>query len=619
MKIWVYMGVLTGALVAAFVAAPLIFHGQDKMVRHIAIGAKIRGLDPQDIGDTISSTVGGQMFETLYTYAYLERPYKLIPLLAESMPKISADGLTWTIPIKKGVRFADDEAFPGGTGRELVAEDFVYAWKRMADINNRSSNYSAIFLGYVQGLDDFRDYTSTTQDVDYARPLEDLKAVDAHTLQIKLTKPHQFLTYWLAHLPTAPMASEVVRKYGKEVVNHPVGTGPYVIEGDFRSNGFAMVRNRNYPQATYPERGEPTDQANGFLNDAGKPVPFIDRAEWSVIEEEQPRWLAFMSGQLDSSGIPKDSFHQAIAGTRELSPEMKAKGIKLLIIDDPTIFYYGFNMDDAVVGKLKPLRQAMSMAFDRATFIDKFVNGRGKIPVGPIPPMFAGFRPDKVNPYVRFDLAKARELKAQAEKDYGKPIPPLKMAMGGVDTTARQDGEFFQIQMKQIGLDVEVDYMTWPRFQDATKTRSHQIFQLGWVADFPDAQNFLLLFYGPNKSPGPNSCNYVNQKFDELYDRMMNLPAVEQRVPLYQQMEDLVIEDCPWILTEYPIGYVLYYDWLHNYKPNDFAQGTLKYQRVDEARRVQAVGRAVAPPTPSGPEPASRPTTDDDEGESTDQ
>jgi ABC-type transport system substrate-binding protein len=591
MKIWLILGIISLLLLGAFLAVPFYYQGgsgggeKGVMVRRAAIGAKIRGLDPQDMGDTTSSSVGAKIFETLYTYAYLERPYKVIPMLANGMPEISADGKTQTVRIKPGIFFADDPAFPEGKGRELTAEDFIYAWKRMADLNNRSTNYSSIFQGYVEGLDEFRDYTATTRDVDYDRPVEGLTAPDPYTLEIKLTQPHNFLLYWLAHLPTAPVAREAVEGYGKDVVNHPVGTGPFKLEGDYRSNRFSMVRNENYHEVLYPDRISPELRDKGLAEDAGRRIPFIDRIEYSVIEESQPLWLAFIAGEIDAAGIPKDNFDLVITAEKELTGEMKEMGINLIKAEDPSIFYYGFNMDDPVVGKNKKLRQAMSMAFDRDTYIETFLNGRGSVPAGPIPPMIPGYRPGKENPYTRYDPAEARKLLAGAIEINGGPIPLLKLAMPGNDTTVRQMGEFFRIQMENLGLEVEVDYMTWPKFQDATKTRSHQLFALGWVADYPDAQNFLLLFYGRNRSPGPNSCNYINPEFDALYEKAVALPDLEDRLPLYHRMEDIVIEDCPWLLSTYRVVYALYYDWLENYYPHDFIYGTARFQEINVEMR----------------------------------
>jgi len=591
MKIWIGLGIVTILLLAGYISAPFWGGEEDGggeiMIRRAALGAKIRGLDPQDIGDTTSSAVAGQIFETLFTYRYLERPYTVVPLLARGMPEISSDGLTWRITIREGVVFADDPCFPSGRGRELLADDFIFAWKRMADLQNRSTNYAAIFSGYHAGLDEFREYTSRVEAVDYDRPVAGLSAPGPYTLEITLARPHNFLLYWLAHLPTAPVAREAAEYYRADIVNHPVGTGPFLLKGNYRSNRFSMVRNKNFRESYYPRRGEPEDRERGLLRDAGRRIPFVDRIEWSIIEESQPLWLAFMNGEIDSSGIPKDNFSRAITREKELSPRLKKKGILLEKRDDPSIFYYGFNMDDPVVGENKPLRQAMSLAFDRKTYINTFLNGRGRIPIGPIPPMFKSFRKGKINPYTRYDLKAARELVRRAREIQGGEIPRLKLAMPGTDTTVRQMGEFFRIQMERIGLEVEIDYMTWPRFQDATKTRSHQIFALGWIADYPDAQNFLLLFYGPNRSPGPNASNYDNPEFNRLYEEAVSLPRREERLPYYHRMEDIVIEDCPWLLTVYRIAYSLHYRWLENYKPNDFATGTIKYQRINTRLREE--------------------------------
>jgi len=587
-KFWAAYGVVCTVLLAAYLSVPFFYDRSGPpaagSVRRAALASKIRGLDPQDIGDTTSAAVAGQIFETLYTYSYLERPYRLIPLLAADLPEVSPDGLALTLTIRPGIFFCDDPAFPGGQGRELTATDFIYAWMRMADLNNRSTNYAGIFQGYVKGLDEFRA-ASAAGPADYDGEIEGLEVLGRYTMRIKLNKPYPFLVYWLAHLPTAPVAREAVEFYGPELVNHPVGTGPYRLAGDFRSNRFSLERNKNYRLETYPARGEDGDARAGLLADAGRRIPFIDRIEWSVIEEPQPRWLAFLDGQLDASGIPRDNFSEAITPGRELAGELRERDIRLLKFDDPSVFYYGFNMNDPVVGSNLPLRRAMSLAFDRETYIERFLNGRGRIPVGPIPPSFPSFRPEKENPWVRYDPEEARRLLAQAEEECGGPLPLLRVAVPGTDTTTRQGGEFFRVQMERIGLSVEMDYMTWPRFQDANRTGSHQIFALGWQADYPDAENFLFLFYGPNRSPGPNACNFSDPEFDRLYEQAVVLPLLEDRLPSYHRMEDIVIEQCPWLLLTYRVNYVLIHPWLENYKPNNFAEGTIKYQAVNDERR----------------------------------
>ena len=217
------------------------------------------------------------------------------------MPQVSADGKTYRIPVKKGVYFHDDPCFEKGKGRELTAGDFVYALKRIADVKVKSKNWY-IFDGRVAGLDDFREYTKgcAKDQVDYSRPVEGLYAEDDFTLVFKLNRPWPQLIYWLAYIPTAPMAKEAVDYYGKEdIVKHPVGTGPFMLKQWHRGVYLEAVRNPNYRENVYPSEGEPGDAEAGLLADAGKQLPFIDRVFWRVVVEDQPRWLLLMRGDID--------------------------------------------------------------------------------------------------------------------------------------------------------------------------------------------------------------------------------------------------------------------------------------------------------------------------------
>ena len=569
--------------------------GSEKMVRYMALAAKVRGMDPMDIGDVTSSSVASQIFECLYQYHYLKRPYELIPCLAGDFPKVSDDGLTYTFKLRQDVFFADDPCFTssGGKGRQLLAQDFVYAWKRIANIKNTSKNWW-VFEDHIVGLDEFRDYTKQLgagQKVDYNLPVEGLEAVDDFTLIIKLTKPWPQILYLLAHLPTAPVAHEAVEYYGKAIHNHPVGTGPYVLKDWKRGSKITMVRSPNFRKELYPAEGAPGDEQAGLLKDADKRIPFIDEARWQVIEEDQPRWLIFMRGQIDASGIPKDFYDQAIGPGLEVTPEMKAKGIILRKFREPTTFWYGFNMEDPVVGTNKPLRQAMSMAINRAEYIEIFTNNRAELAQGPLPPLFKEFDPEIRNPNCQYNPKRARELLQEAVNVHGGPLPTLTISTPGTDTLARQMGEYITRSMEEVGLKIEIDYMDWPTFQDRVKTKSVQIFGMGWIADYPDPENFMQLFYSKNVSPGPNNFNYQNPAFDTLYEKAKAMPDSAQRVQLYRKMERMLQEDCPAIFTQHRVAFILHYDWLKNYKPGVFAYGLMRYHKIDLSAREKVVGR----------------------------
>jgi ABC-type transport system substrate-binding protein len=592
--LWVMLFVTSGLLLTGCDDKKEEAVGNDAglKVRYMVLGARVRGIDPGDIGDITSSSIASQNFECLYQYHFLKRPYQLVPCLAAAMPEVSDDNLTYTIKLRDDVYFFDDPCFPDGKGRKVVANDFIYAWKRIANIKYLSKNWW-MFDSRIVGLDEFRDYTKTVKnknDVDYNRPVEGLKALDDFTLQIKLKKPWPQIIYMLAHLPTAPMAKEAVDYYKDNIINVAVGTGPFkMIEGP-RGNRIVMVRNPKFRKEYYPSEGEPIDKEKGFLKDAGKKLPLVDKLVYTLIEEDQPRWLLFLQGKIDATGIPKDNFAQAVTPERALTPFLKEKGIALEVQDDPSTYWFGFNMEDPVVGKNLPLRRAMSCAWDREEFIEVFMNGRGIPAKGIFPPTFPEYDKDYVNPWAQYNLERAKKLLAEAEKIHGGKIT-VTMALPGTDTYSRQMGQYFKRSMKRIGLDVKLDYMDWPTFQDQIKTKSVQIFAMGWVGDYPDGETFLQLFYGPNESPGSNNFNYKNPVYDELYRKVSVMIESPERLKLYRQMERMICDDAPAIFMHHPIAIIPYYTYLENYKPGNFVWGAAKYSNINLQKRKELVGR----------------------------
>lgn len=562
-------------------------------VVYAPMGTKIKGLDPGDISGIYAAEIASEIFECLYQYHYLKRPYELIPQLAESMPEISDDRLTYTIRIKKGVRYGDDECFPDGKGKDLVAGDFIYSWKRLANIKYLSRNWW-VFDDKIVGLDEFREYTKTCKseaEVDYSRGVEGLASPDDHTLIIKLKRPWPQLLFLLAHLPTTPMAKEAVDLYGKDILSHPVGTGPFKLKIWRRGSFIEMVRNANFRKDFYPDQGEPSDAEMGLLNDAGQEVPFVDRIVWILMEESQPRWLQFMRGKLDLIAIPKDNYDQAIDVSRNLTPEMKSRGIQFKKYRDPDTFWIGMNMEDVVLGKNKPLREAISYSIDKERGIEIFWNGRYEVAYGFIPPMLKAYDPQVKRIGKKYNPEKARELVKEAEKVHGGKLPTLKLSSGGADTLHRQMGQFYKQCMADVGLDVEVEFMDWPLLQEKVKSRSVQMFSMGWIADYPDTESFLGIFYSKNASPGTNNFNYNSPKFDKIYETVRTMDDSPERTELYRQAERVVIEDCPAAFTEHRVRYVLHHGWVGNYKPHVFPFGLWKYRRVDSAMRGSYKGK----------------------------
>lgn len=570
--------------------------GQTDNTLHNRLKMKVKTFDPADVGDVSSHAVANEIFECLYHYHYLKRPFELEPQLAEDLPQVSEDGLTYTIKIKKGILFADDECFPGSKGRQLKANDFIYAWKRLANVKTRSKMWW-IFDGKIAGLDEFREYSKTAGkgEVDYDRCIEGLQAPDDHTLVIRLTKLWPQLGLMLAYLPTAPMAKEAVDYYGKDIVSKPVGTGPFKLTVWNRGSYVEMVRNENFRDEYYPSEGEEGDAEKGLLADAGKKIPFVDKITWRIIEEDQPRWLIFLRGSTDLMAIPKDNFGQAISFGQELTEEMKKKNITLQTYQEPCTFWLSFNMEDPVLAANKPLRHAISCAIDRERFIKLFWNGRGKNAYGFIPPNMAGFDPELKDISKReFNPDKARKLIKEAEKLYGGKLPSFRIAMSGTSTTHRQYGQFFEKYLENIGLDIEIECFDWPTYLEKLRKKDLQISFSGWIADYPDTENFLQVYYSKNR-PWPNSTNYNSPAFDAIYKKASVMEDCPERTQLYRKAEKIVVEDAPCAFVFHRVGYVMIHGWICNfkadeYKPDAFGYGLSKYIRIDTAKRAAYKG-----------------------------
>ena len=562
-----------------------------EMVLNQRLEANPQTLDPADVGDTVSDGVCREFYESLYAYDYLKRPHEVVPDLAAAMPEVTDGGTTYRIPVKRGITFHDDPCFADGKGRQLTAHDFVYALKRLANVKVQSKSWF-IFNGRVRGLDEFRNYTKTCakDGVDYTRPIEGLYAEDDFTLVIKLHQPWPQLIYWLAFLPTAPMAKEAVDYYGPDIIKHPVGTGPFVLKQWHRGVYLEAERNPNYRDEFYPSEGGPGDAEAGLLADAGKRVPFIDRVFWRIVVEDQPRWLLLMRGDIDINRIPKDNFGQAVAAGMDLTDEMKQRGMQLKLFDEPATFWLGMNSADPVLGKNTALRYAINYAIDREKYIDIIESNRGKPAYGFIPLSMAGYDSTiKDWSPCRFDLDKARAYLKEAEKIHGGPIPKLRLAIGRTGLAQKQALQFINRSLADIGLTVETELYDWPAFLEKLRTGDNQMVFTGWMADYPDPESFLQCFYSKN-APWPNSNNFSHPEFDALFEKASIMPDGPERTDLYRRAERIVVEEMACAFVYHRVGYIIHHGWVENLKPDPYKAdtigfGQLKYYKIDTQKR----------------------------------
>lgn len=549
--------------------------------------AKIKGLDPAAASDLYAGREAGNVFEGLLEYHYLKRPYELQPALAEAMPSVSKDGLVHRFQLKKGVLFQDDPCFAssGGKGRELVAEDVVYSFMRLADPKIASEGWW-IFDDKIVGLNEWRDEASKSGTVDYSKAIAGLKAVDRYTVEIRLKKPSVQFLYYLAMPFAGIVPREAVEKYGPDFIRNPVGTGPFRLvrgESDLAQK-LIYERNPTYREALYPKEGEKGDKEKGLLDDAGKKLPLADRLETHIIVEAQPRWLNFMKGDLDIVEIPKDNFAAAITPQMELMPELQSKGIILHKNSDLDVTHYSFNMRDSVVGKNKKLRQALGLALNYAEIIELFYNGRALSAQSPIPPGLGGYDPKLVNPYKQFSIEKAKALLAEAGFPDGKGLAPIEVIYSA-SSTERQQMDYLEKSFAMIGVKVKATGYTWPEFMKNVRNGNGQMWGYAWGADYPDAENFLQLFYSKNVSPGPNDAFYSDAEFDQMYEKSLTMKPGEARNQLYQKMARKLVDDSPWIFGVHRLKYNLAQGWFKNFKSHEFDHVRAKYYRVDAEQK----------------------------------
>lgn len=541
------------------------------------LDANIPHLDPMHSANRYSSTVNASIFEGLYHYQYLQRPLKLEPLLAEGMPVVSKDGRVYTIKIKKNVFFQNDPAFSRGQGREVRAEDFIFSWKRLADPKNNAQAWW-VLDGLIEGLNQWREEKRKGAS-NYESLISGLKAIDEHTLQIQLTRSAPHFVHLLAMPATMVVAHEVVNKYGDQIVNHPVGTGPYQLQKWIPNSEVQLNKNKKYRQRYF----SPIDNIKGQATQ--ELLPLNDKIVVRIITERQPLWLSFLNGELDN-GLTAPEDAEKIFSNGLLKEEYQKKGIQIYEQKKMDITFVAMNMEHPVLGKNIFLRKALAHALDRKLILEKFYAQRGVLAQGPIPPGLVTYDPQYQNP-LNYDLKMAKEFMVKAGYPQGKGLPVLDYDISNSSTWSRQYAEFIKDQWAQIGVSIRLKVNTWPQFDKKVKEKKITFFEMAYVADYPDAENFLQLFYGKNISPGPNSFNFRKQKYDQLYEKALQLPLGFERNELFKEMVNIINQEVPCFFIVHRTLVHPYHGWLENYLEYPMIYDYYQYLKINSERKQE--------------------------------
>ena len=517
-----------------------------KTLRYVFPAAET-GFDPAIGRDLYSAHVVQSVFETLYTYDYMARPATLMPLTAEALPEVSADGMTYTIRLKKGIYFYPDAAF-NGKKRELTMADYVYSYKRLFD-PKLASPHAWLFEGKIKGLDALAAQAKKTGSFDYDAKVEGLELVDRYTLRIRLTQSDFNLGMILAHEPTSAVAREVVEKYrdaGGQVMGNPVGTGPYRLSEWVRGSKMILEPNPEFRGTVWDfKAGTDPDDQRIVAQLKGKKMPQIGRIEILVMVEDQSRWLAFQDDQVDLFQLEGPLAPKAMTAGK-LRPELVAKGVQLSRIVDPEMSYFYWNMKDPVVGGFGKdkiaLRRAISMAHNVQEDIDIVWNGEAVALPYPIPPGVVGYDAD-FKSSIAYDPVAANLLLDKfgykKGKDGWRTLPdgkPLEITYSArADSTGQLQLELWRKTYTSIGIRMKGDRRVFSELLKAEKNCQLQSRTAPWVADYPDGDNFMQLWYGPNTGQNNNGCAQIPE-YDKLYAASQKLQAGPERDLLYHKM-----------------------------------------------------------------------------------
>lgn len=639
---------------------PYLASDDKTSILYSSFSERPKHLDPAVSYSSNEYELIGQIYEPPYQYHYLNRPYQLIPLTAVKMPTISyfdqhdqmlegsflAEQIAYTqytIEIKSGIQYQPHPAFNLQNhqltkkqlnsietlmdfelmdSRELIAEDYVYQIKRLANPKTQSP-IAEIMKHYIVGFGEFFQQL-IEQDKTAIKTLSmtGVEVLSRYQYRITIKGKYPQFRFWLAMPFFAPMPWEAEAFYQQPGLKEknitldwfPVGTGAYFLAENNPNRRMILTKNPNYHADYYPTKGESGDKEQGLLEDAGEIIPFIDKVVYILEKETIPYWNKFLQGYYDASGISSDSFDQAVqfnaTGNAQLTEAMKEQEIRLQTTVTSSIFYLGFNMLDSVVGgdseSARMLRRAISIAIDYEEYIAIFMNGRGVPAQGILPPGIYGFE-DKLsgmNPYVydwldgqyqRKPIEEAKKLMTKAGYQAGIDPKTNAALVLYFDTTSvsvddRPRMNWYRKQFVKLGINLITRATDYNRFQDKMRHGSGQLFIWGWNADYPDPENFFFLLYGDNgkaKYGGENAVNYHNIEFNQLFEQMRHMDNNAQRYSIIQKMQALVRKDAPWVFGFHPKNFSLSHSWYKNVKPNLMAHNRLKYTRIDTKTRGQ--------------------------------
>lgn len=564
----------------------------DKVLR-IAFEAPDDGFDMVKTFNFYSGNVADVIFERLLQYDYLANPVKLVPATAQSMPVIKENGKVYIFKIKPGIYFTADPAFKGQR-RELIAEDYVYSVKRILDPKNHSSSYAFIDQKIV-GANALVEQAKQTGRFNYDAKIEGVKALDRYTLQFTLTQPDYNFPYILAYSTFGATAREVVDYYKDRLGMHPVGTGPYMLSKYVPRSKIELVANPDYRGFVWNFKSTGTAWDNQLVKEmTGKKMPQIGKVNISIIEEEQSRWLAFQSKQLDFDKLTSSSIPKVLDQNNQLKPAMRQKGIRLYPNKEAEITYTMLNMRDPIIGGNNldkiALRRAIAMSFNVDEYIRILRKGQAVKAEMLVPAGVNGHNP-KYRSSIGYNPSLANKLLDHFSYKKGadgyRNLPNGKALVLKINTESGSSSvmysELWKKNLDAIGIRADFRVSNFADNLKAATQCQYMIWGGAWHADYPEGENFTQLLYGPNVGRGNQSC-YSSSAYDGLYKQAMQQPP-EKRMPYYEKMSRQIEAENPLILQDTRIRNWVIQSHVQGFKAHPIMNSNWQYLDIASPRQ----------------------------------
>jgi ABC-type transport system substrate-binding protein len=484
------------------------------------------------------------------------------------MPKISSDGLTYTIKIKKNIRYQLDET------RYVVAQDFINQIKRLV-FKPLKSNGNWLFEGKIKGIDQFSKKVGNDFDKMLATPIEGLKAIDEHTLQISLIRPEPNLVYFLCMPFTSPIPKDLLIKYNNDLSKVLIGTGPYQLKR-FDDTVISFEESPHFRDEFYPSVGDRYANTEDLLVSSSQRLPFIKTINFHVIPEEDDQWIALKKGDVDILSVPKSKLSRLSDKDSDISKLIRSKIIHLKHFSKLSSRWLAFNMSDPILGKNLDLRKAIAHAIDYDKYIELISSNTNLRANSLINPSIPGYKPTQKMSY-DYNLSKAKQFLAKSKIDPQEL--KLTYSTRGKTQTHYAEALFFKKSLKKLGIDLEIQYLDFASFLKRGREGELQFFTDSWIFDYPDAENILQLLISKS-TPGLNKSVYKNPVLDQLYNRLAKTLNPLDRFKIIQEFEDVVDKEIPWILLMFESSYILYSSRIQNFRKSFFIRNHFKYLKL---------------------------------------